>query len=73
MQRTHRTRIGSVSKAIVSGPATYQAMQENGFDPEFKKVYGADGIFGEYFRDLCFRHRSVILEPCSPVRCLPVP
>ncbi len=49
MQRTHRTRIGSVSKAIVSGPATYQAMQENGFDPEFKKVYGADGIFGEYF------------------------
>lgn len=49
MQPTFRTRIGSVSKAIVSGPATYQAMKERGFDPATKKVYGSNSIFGERY------------------------
>ncbi len=49
MQPTDRTRIGSVSKAIVSGPATFQALEERGLDPDTTKVYGADGILGDTY------------------------
>ncbi len=44
-----RTRIGSVSKATITGPAGYQLLRSKGIDPKSKRVYGPGGIFGTRF------------------------
>lgn len=70
MQPTHRTRIGSVSKAIISGPATYQALSERGFDPKSKKIYGNNSILGEtyssYQRMAIERFQPIVAMAISP-------
>ncbi|WP_300037721.1 serine hydrolase domain-containing protein [uncultured Roseobacter sp.] len=64
MQPDHRTRIGSVSKAVVSGPALYQAMQARGMDPANTKVYGQNGILGTRYNTVqrvsTDRHNPII-------------
>ena len=63
MEPRHRSRIGSVSKAIISGPATYQALLSQRFNPGERKVYGANSIFGEKFSSL----QRVSLDRFQPV------
>ncbi|NOX36814.1 MAG: beta-lactamase family protein [Calditrichaeota bacterium] len=49
MLQDMRTRIGSVTKAVITGPVAYQAMEEKGIDPRKQSLYGADGILGNQF------------------------
>lgn len=50
MQPTDRTRIGSVSKAIVSGPATSIAMMDQQMDQATTTLYGSGGLFGDRYK-----------------------
>lgn len=51
MHASMRSRIGSVSKAAVTGPAAYQLIKESGIDPETTTLYGPDGFFAGKFDD----------------------
>lgn len=51
MTHSMRSRIGSVSKAIVTGPAAYQLLLANGIDPKTTTLYGPDGFFQGDFDD----------------------
>lgn len=44
-----RSRIGSVTKAAITGPAGFQLMQAKGINPATKTLYGANGVFGNDF------------------------
>lgn len=44
-----RTRIGSVTKAVITGPAGVQLMRERGLDPATTRLYGPGGLFGRAF------------------------
>jgi CubicO group peptidase (beta-lactamase class C family) len=44
-----RTRIGSVSKAVVTGPSAFKMMKQKGIDPKTKKLYGKGGVFGNKY------------------------
>lgn len=46
MTYMHRSRIGSVSKAAVTGPCAYQVMKAKGIDPKTKRLYGPNGVLG---------------------------
>jgi CubicO group peptidase (beta-lactamase class C family) len=53
MRPSMRTKIGSVTKATITGPATWQLVQSKGLDPETTKLYGPDGLFeGRFDRDI---------------------
>lgn len=41
--------LASTTKALVAGPAVWQAMEDNGLDPETTLLYGADGLYGTTF------------------------
>ena len=41
--------MGSTTKALVAGPATYQAMEEVGLDPATTLLYGPGGLFGPVY------------------------
>ncbi|WP_298837945.1 serine hydrolase [uncultured Roseobacter sp.] len=64
MQHDDRTRQGSVSKAVVSGPALYKAMLDRGMDPATTRVYGQNGILGNRYNGVqrisTDRHRPII-------------
>jgi CubicO group peptidase (beta-lactamase class C family) len=46
MRRDTRVRIGSVTKATITGPAGFQLMKAKRIDPQTKKLYGAaDSVF----------------------------
>jgi CubicO group peptidase (beta-lactamase class C family) len=49
MKRDHRSRIGSVSKAAITGPTAYQLLREKGINPVEQKLYGDGGVFGHRF------------------------
>ena len=70
MNRHHRSRIGSVSKAVVTGPAAYKAMRESGFNPATKKVYGDNSIFGDryliYQQSNVRRFRPILATAIAP-------
>lgn len=38
--------MGSTTKALIAGPATFQAMEEAGLEPATTLLYGPDGLFG---------------------------
>jgi len=38
--------LGSTTKALIAGPAIYQAMADAGLDPATTLLYGPDGLFG---------------------------
>ncbi len=44
-----RTRIGSVSKVVVTGPVATMLMQEKGIDPQTQRLYGENGVLGNQF------------------------
>lgn len=46
-----RARIGSVSKAVVTGPAGWQLMLEKGINPATKKLYGTGGVLHNTYRN----------------------
>lgn len=46
MAANTRARIGSVTKAAITGPAGYQLMGDKGINPQTKTLYGANGVFG---------------------------
>jgi CubicO group peptidase (beta-lactamase class C family) len=48
MQRDTRVRIGSVTKATVTGPAGFQLMKSKGIDPKKTKLYGPGGVLFQY-------------------------
>lgn len=70
MQPDMRTRNGSVHKATISGPATYQAMLAAGYDPQTKKVYGSNGILGNkystYQRVSTDRFKPIVTMAIAP-------
>jgi len=44
-----RSRIGSVTKAVVTGPSGSQLMKSKNIDPKSTKLYGPKGFFGGIF------------------------
>jgi|GEM_PF-1812903 len=50
-----RTRIGSVSKATVTGPVAVKLMEEKGIDSKTQNVYGINGVLNSPFYDF-YRH-----------------
>ncbi|MBD2164908.1 serine hydrolase [Calothrix membranacea FACHB-236] len=44
-----RSRIGSVTKAVVTGPSAFQLMKSKNIDPKSTKLYGPKGLFGGIF------------------------
>jgi CubicO group peptidase (beta-lactamase class C family) len=44
-----RSRIGSVTKAVVTGPSGFQLMKSKNIDPKSTKLYGPKGFFGGIF------------------------
>ncbi|HSW14991.1 MAG TPA: serine hydrolase [Solimonas sp.] len=62
---TMRTRIGSVSKAIVTGPGGYRMLEQSGLEPKQTLVYGPTGLLGtDYDADIAdgVRRYSPIVE-----------
>lgn len=49
MKPCSRTKIGSVTKAVVTGPSGFQLMRSKNIDPESEKLYGPKGFFGGIF------------------------
>jgi len=50
---TMRTRIGSVSKAVVTGPGGYRMLEASGLEPKQTLVYGPTGLLGtDYDADI---------------------
>jgi CubicO group peptidase (beta-lactamase class C family) len=49
MKHDMRTRIGSVSKVVVTGPAAFKLMKAKNIDRKTKKLYGAGGVFGNRY------------------------
>jgi CubicO group peptidase (beta-lactamase class C family) len=49
MKPCMRKRIGSVTKAVVTGPSGFQLMKSKNIDPKSTKLYGPKGLFGGIF------------------------
>ncbi|MEO0536355.1 MAG: serine hydrolase domain-containing protein [Cyanobacteria bacterium P01_A01_bin.123] len=45
------SRIGSVTKAVVTGPAGWQLMRAKGINPQQQKLYGPSGLFKNRFAE----------------------
>ncbi|MGD1857520.1 MAG: serine hydrolase domain-containing protein [Leptolyngbyaceae cyanobacterium] len=45
------SRIGSVTKAVVTGPAGWQLMRDKGINPQQQKLYGPSGLFKNRFAE----------------------
>lgn len=49
MKPCSRSRIGSVTKAVVTGPSAYQLAKSKNIDLKTRKLYGPNGFFGGMF------------------------
>jgi hypothetical protein len=49
MKADMRTRIGSVSKAAITGPSAFKLMKKKGINPKTTKLYGAGSVFGNHY------------------------
>lgn len=67
MRHDLRTRIGSVSKATVSGPSTWQALIENGLDAS-ARLYGSDGILGTKY----LPYQRISIDRHQPIRAMAI-
>lgn len=67
MRHDLRTRIGSVSKAVVSGPATWQALAENGMTTS-ARVYGSTGILGTKYNS----YQRVSIDRFQPILAMAI-
>lgn len=53
MRPSTRLKIGSVTKAVITGPVTWKLAHSKGIDPETTRLYGSSGLFGGRFdRDI---------------------
>lgn len=53
MRPSTRINVGSVTKAAVTGPATWQVLSERGIDPRRARLYGPHGLFeGKFDEDI---------------------
>ena len=46
-----RTRIGSVSKVVVTSPAAFKLLKQKGINPKTKTLYGPGSVFGDRFKN----------------------
>lgn len=46
MSETTRSKIGSTSKACITGPAAIKVLAKKGIDPATTRLYGPSGVFG---------------------------
>lgn len=51
MDWDRRVKIGSVTKALVTGPAGWQLMNSKGIDSDTQTLYGPNGLFGNDFNE----------------------
>lgn len=49
MKPCMRSKIGSVTKAVVTGPSGYQLMKSKNIDPKSQRLYGPKGFFDGIF------------------------
>ncbi len=49
MEPFMRIKIGSVTKAVITGPSGFQLMKSKNIDPTSTKLYGPKGLFGGVF------------------------
>lgn len=49
MEPFMRIRIGSVTKAVITGPSGFQLMKSKNIDPKSQRLYGSKGLFGGIF------------------------
>ncbi|MGA7934556.1 MAG: serine hydrolase, partial [Kovacikia sp.] len=49
MKPCSRSKIGSVTKAVITGPSGYQLMKSKNIDPKSQRLYGPNGFFGGIF------------------------
>ena len=49
MKPCMRSRDGSVTKAVVTGPSSFQLMKSKNIDPKSQRLYGPKGLFGGIF------------------------
>lgn len=63
-----RTRIGSVSKVVVTGPAAFKMMKQKGIDPKTKKLYGPGGVFGDRYES----DQTVGVKRFSPILAMAI-
>jgi CubicO group peptidase (beta-lactamase class C family) len=68
MKANLRTRIGSVSKVVVTAPAAFKMMRQKGIDPKTKKLYGPGGVFGNKYKD----DQSVGVERFTPILAMSI-
>jgi len=63
-------RIGSVTKAAITGPAAFDVLKKKNIDPKTKKLYGASGVLGTSFNsDSAIgvkRHTPIIETAITP-------
>ena len=67
MRHDHRTRIGSVSKAVVTGPSAWQALAENGRDSG-ARIYGSNGILGTKY----LSYQRVSIDRYQPILAMAI-
>ena len=51
MRNNMRTLIGSVSKAVVTGPTAFKLISDEGINTETTKLYGPGSIFGDKYKN----------------------
>jgi len=70
MRYDSRVRIGSVGKAVVTGPTAIQLLRSEGIDPATTRLYGTGGVFGTaYAMDAARgirRHTPIVALAISP-------
>ena len=68
MTELTRSRIGSVTKATITGPSAYQLMKAKGIDPKTKLLYGEDGVLGIGF----YPNQDVAVTRFTPIVALSI-
>ncbi|MCC2669530.1 MAG: hypothetical protein K0Q72_2001, partial [Armatimonadetes bacterium] len=63
MTDTSRIRIGSVTKAAITGPSAFQLMKAKGIDPKTKLLYGDNGVLGNGF----YSNADVAVKRFTPI------
>jgi CubicO group peptidase (beta-lactamase class C family) len=63
-----RSRIGSVTKATITGPAAFQLMKAKGIDPKTKLLYGDSGVLGNTF----YSNADVAVTRFTPIVALSI-
>lgn len=68
MKADMRTRIGSVSKVVLTGPIAFDVMKQKGIDPKTKRLYGSGGVFGNKYES----DQTVGVKRFSPILAMAI-